>query len=159
MPSAKCTYCGNIQDIAENYAEKLATCSACNHKFPVRRVDEQPSKSAQFVPPKPEPQPAAKPDTPKPAVNAGKVKITCPHCQFSSEVPAGKIPPEFYSSIAASAHTSFNSTVAQSNNPKSSIRYLPARPLCKNQHDRNKNSCGLWESCFLTAGRISSNAS
>lgn len=96
MPSVKCIYCGNTQETEENHPDNLATCSACNHKFPIRRVDDKPGPEDSSAPASPSAQPA-KAEIPQTAVpiasSPGTVKITCPQCQFSSEVPATKIPP------------------------------------------------------------------
>jgi len=96
MPSAKCIYCGNTQEIEANQPDNLATCSACNHKFPIRRVDGKPAPGENPAPLKPASQPTKKQNPPAAipaATSSGKVKIICPQCQFSSEVPATKIPP------------------------------------------------------------------
>ena len=103
MPSVKCIYCGNTQETEANHPDNLATCSACNHKFPIRRVDDKPVPEDSSSPARPSAQPA-KAEVPQAAVpirpSPGTVKITCPQCQFSSEVPATKIPPRKLSSKA-----------------------------------------------------------
>jgi len=107
MPLIRCPYCGFQKDLPDTGMPQgaRATCPKCKHQFPLRRSDgrsqnvgvpPQPQSGSIAQPSAPE-ESAASTSQPPPSLNqtgaGGLVAITCPACNFSSNVPREKIPP------------------------------------------------------------------